>query len=467
MNIHILITDDDAVSCRLFAKVLEGEGYQVDWVQTGEAALTQLRQQSYDLLVVDLRMPGMTGLEVTRTVHREYPLLPVVVMTAFGSMETAIEAIREGAFDYISKPMNLEELKNVLARALAQKERRSREEEDGEGKEDEDSEPFGAVIGRSAAMVEVYKTVARVAPTKSTVLILGESGTGKELIARALHQHSPRARRPFVAVDCGVLTETLLESELFGHVRGAFTGAVSDKKGVFEEAQGGTCFLDEIGDISPTLQAKLLRVLQEHEIRRVGGKEWVKVDVRVVAATNRNLADLVKKHAFRHDLYYRLNVITLRLPPLRERGEDVPALAHYFLKRYSQENEKEVTAISHEALDLLRAYSWPGNIRELENAIEQAVALARQPILTPEDLPAEVREGVAPDWSQDLLQEEQSFFAGNPTLEEVDKRYVHHVLSRTQGNISRAAKMLDVDRRSLYRMLERFKIAPFSKEPAE
>ena len=192
MNIHILITDDDAVSCRLFAKVLEGEGYQVDWVQTGEAALTQLRQQSYDLLVVDLRMPGMTGLEVTRTVHREYPLLPVVVMTAFGSMETAIEAIREGAFDYISKPMNLEELKNVLARALAQKERRSRTEEDGEGKEDEDSEPFGAVIGRSAAMVEVYKTVARVAPTKSTVLILGESGTGKELIARALHQHSPR-----------------------------------------------------------------------------------------------------------------------------------------------------------------------------------------------------------------------------------------------------------------------------------
>jgi len=417
--------------------------------------------------VVDLRMPGMTGLEVTRTVHREYPLLPVVVMTAFGSMETAIEAIREGAFDYISKPMNLEELKNVLARALAQKERRSRTEEDGEGKEDEDSEPFGAVIGRSAAMVEVYKTVARVAPTKSTVLILGESGTGKELIARALHQHSPRARRPFVAVDCGVLTETLLESELFGHVRGAFTGAVSDKKGVFEEAQGGTCFLDEIGDISPTLQAKLLRVLQEHEIRRVGGKEWVKVDVRVVAATNRNLADLVKKHAFRHDLYYRLNVITLRLPPLRERGEDVPALAHYFLKRYSQENEKEVTAISHEALDLLRAYSWPGNIRELENAIEQAVALARQPILTPEDLPAEVREGVAPDWSRDLLQEEQSFFAGNPTLEEVDKRYVRHVLSRTQGNISRAAKMLDVDRRSLYRMLERFKIEPFSKEPAE
>lgn len=462
MSTHILITDDDAVSCRLFAKVLGGEGYQVDWVQTGEETLSQLRQEAYDLLVVDVRMPGMTGLEVTRTVHREYPRLPVVVMTAFGSMETAIEAIREGAFDYISKPMNLEELKNVVSRALTQKERRSWTGENGE--RGEDSEPLGAVIGRSAAMVEVYKAVARVAPTKSTVLILGESGTGKELTARAIHQHSPRARRPFVAVDCGVLTETLLESELFGHVRGAFTGAVTDKKGVFEEAQGGTCFLDEIGDISPNLQAKLLRVLQEHEIRRVGGKEWVKVDVRIVAATNRDLAELVKKRAFRHDLYYRLNVITLYLPPLRERGEDVSALAHYFLKRYSQENEKEVAAISNEAMDLLRAYSWPGNIRELENAIERAVALARQPILTPEDLPAEVREDVAPVWSHDLSQEEQSFFANTPTLAEVNKHYVRYVLSHTQGNMSRAAKILDIDRRSLYRMLERFKIAPFYKE---
>jgi two-component system, NtrC family, response regulator AtoC len=313
-------------------------------------------------------------------------------------------------------------------------------------------------------MVEVYKTVARVAPTKSTVLILGESGTGKELTARAIHQHSPRARRPFVAVDCGVLTETLLESELFGHVRGAFTGAVADKKGVFEEAQGGTCFLDEIGDISPNLQAKLLRVLQEHEIKRVGGKEWVKVDVRIVAATNRNLAELVKTRAFRHDLYYRLNVITLHLPPLRERGADVPALAHYFLKRYSQENAKEVTAITHEAVELLRAYSWPGNIRELENALERAVALARHPTLTPEDLPTEIRAGVVPDWSDDLSHKEQSFFASTPTLEEVDKRYVRYILSHTQGNLSRAAKILDIDRRSLYRMLERFKFAPFDKE---
>jgi DNA-binding NtrC family response regulator len=462
MSARVLITDDDKVSCRLFAKVLQGEGYQVDWAQTGEEALARLEDEVYGLLLIDMRLPGMTGLDVTRAVRKEYPFLPVVVMTAFGSMETAIEAIREGAFDYISKPMNLEELKHTVSRALAQREIRDQAQEGERGSEA--SEELGTVIGRSPAMVEVYKTVARVAPTKSTVLILGESGTGKELIARAIHQHSPRARRPFVAVDCGVLTETLLESELFGHVRGAFTGAVMDKKGVFEEAQGGTCFLDEIGDITPNMQAKLLRVLQEHEVRRVGGKEWIKVDVRVVAATNRHLAELVRKRAFRHDLYYRLNVITILLPPLRERREDIPALAYRFLRRYSQENGKEVTAISDEAMELLRAYSWPGNIRELENTIERAVTLARQPMLMPEDLPAEVREGVASEWSPDLSLEEQSFFAGTPTLDEVDKRYIQYALSRTQGNLSRAAKILDIDRRSLYRMLERFKIAPFHKE---
>jgi transcriptional regulator with PAS, ATPase and Fis domain len=261
-----------------------------------------------------------------------------------------------------------------------------------------------------------------------------------------------------------VLTETLLESELFGHVRGAFTGAVADKKGVFEEAQGGTCFLDEIGDISPHMQAKLLRVLQEHEIRRVGGKDWTKVDVRVIAATNQDLAELVKQRRFRHDLYYRLNVITLRLPPLRERVEDIPALAHYFLRRYSREHGKAVTSIATAAMDLLRAYPWPGNIRELENTLERAVAFARQPILTPEDLPVEVQEGRAPNWSCGLAPGDASWFAATPTLEEISKRYVRHVLSTTQGNISRAARILDIDRRSLYRMLERFKIAPFHKE---
>lgn len=462
MNGRILVTDDDAVSCQLFAKVLKGEGYEVEWVQTGEEALTRLAKHAPDLLLIDVRLPGMTGLEVTRTVRNNHPSLPVIVMTGFGSMETAVEAIHEGAFDYISKPMNLEELKHTVARALAQREARNRAAQDvGESAAHEQS---GAIIGRSPAMVEVYKTVARVAPTKSTVLILGESGTGKELIARAIHQHSQRASRPFVAVDCGVLTETLLESELFGHIRGAFTGAVADKKGVFEEAQGGTCFLDEIGDISPNMQAKLLRVLQEHEIRRVGGKEWLPVDVRVVAATNRNVAELVKNRAFRHDLYYRLHVITIVLPPLRDRAEDIPVLAHHFLRRYSQENEKAVMAIADNALTLLQAYTWPGNIRELENAMERAVTLARQPTITAEDLPEEIRENRPIEWSSDLSGEEASFFAKLPTLDAVEKHYIQYVVSRTQGNLSHAAQVLDIDRRSLYRMLERLKIAPFHKE---
>jgi DNA-binding NtrC family response regulator len=463
MSSRILVTDDDEVSCRLFAEVLQSEGYQVDRAQTGEKALVQLRKEPYDLLVIDVRLPGMSGLDVTREVRKKHPDLPIVVMTAFGSIETAIEAIREGAFDYISKPMNLEELKQTVARALARRKLQGREEGRGEGSEE--TEPLGAIIGRSPAMVEVYKTVARVAPTKSTVLILGESGTGKELIGRAIHQHSPRARHPFVAVDCGALTETLLESELFGHGRGAFTGAITDKKGVFEEAQGGTCFLDEIGDISPNMQAKLLRVLQEYEVRRVGGQEWFKVDVRVVAATNRDLTELVRKGTFREDLYYRLRVVTLLLPPLRERPEDIPALAHYFLKRYRQESGKLVTTVSDEAIDLLRSYAWPGNIRELENTIERAVALSNQPVLTPEDLPVEVCAGAASVLPHHLCQEEQPFFSGTPTLEEVKKRYVLHVLSYTRGNLSRAAEILDIDRRSLYRMLERYKITPSRKEP--
>jgi DNA-binding NtrC family response regulator len=464
MSARVLITDDDGASCQLFAKVLKAEGYTVEWVQSGEEALTQLKKGGYDTLLIDVRLPGLSGLEVTRAVRALDQSLPVIVMTGFGSMETAVEAIREGAFDYISKPMNLEELKATVARAVTQRTRENQTHAKDAGRE---PEPIGTIIGRSAAMVEVYKTVARVAPTKSTVLILGESGTGKELIARALHQHSPRAQRPFVAVDCGVLTETLLESELFGHVRGAFTGAVGDKKGVFEEAQGGTCFLDEIGDISPNLQAKLLRVLQEHEIRRVGGKDWIPVDVRVVAATNRNLQELVNNRTFRHDLYYRLNVLPLHLPPLRERIEDIPALARHFLRRYSYENGKDVTAISDEAIALLVAYRWPGNIRELENAIERAVALAPLTVLMPDDLPLEVREGRVPSTPNEHPSGDVSFFAQNPTLEEVEKRYVQHVLSQTQGNIARAAKILDIDRRSLYRMLERFKIAPFAKETQE
>jgi len=454
MSSRILIVDDDEVSCQLFAETLEQEGYLVDQAHSGDEALALLRDNLHDLLVIDVRMPGLTGLQVTRTVHAKQASLPIIVMTAFGSMETAIEAIHEGAFDFISKPMNLEEIKKTVSRALAQ---RALQDNAQTSSVEVKSEPPGTIIGKSAAVMEVYKTIARVAPTKSVVLILGESGTGKERIARAIHQHSPRANHPFVAVDCGALTETLLESEIFGHVRGAFTGAVADKKGVFEEAEGGTCFLDEIGDISPNMQAKLLRVLQEHEVRRVGGKDWVKVDVRVIAATNQNLDVLVAKGTFRQDLYYRLNVVAIHLPPLRDRVEDIPLLAGYFLKCYSQENGKSATAISDAAMKLLCDYSWPGNIRELENAIEQAVVLSNQPVLVSDDFPPAVRNKAASKLNQNLPAAGQFLFSDTPTLEEVKKRYVLYVLNRNQGNVSRTARALNIDRRSLYRMLARYK----------
>ena len=454
MSSRILIVDDDEVSCQLFAETLEQEGYLVDQAHSGDEALALLRDNLHDLLVIDVRMPGLTGLQVTRTVHAKQASLPIIVMTAFGSMETAIEAIHEGAFDFISKPMNLEEIKKTVSRALAQ---RALQDNAQTSSVEVKSEPPGTIIGKSPAVMEVYKTIARVAPTKSVVLILGESGTGKERIARAIHQHSPRANHPFVAVDCGALTETLLESEIFGHVRGAFTGAVADKKGVFEEAEGGTCFLDEIGDISPNMQAKLLRVLQEHEVRRVGGKDWAKVDVRVIAATNQNLDALVAKGTFRQDLYYRLNVVAIHLPPLRDRVEDIPLLAGYFLKCYSQENGKSVTAISDAAMKLLCDYSWPGNIRELENAIEQAVVLSNQPVLVPDDFPSAIRNKAASKLNQNLPTAGQFLFSDTPTLEEVKKRYVLYVLNRNQGNVSRTARALNIDRRSLYRMLARYK----------
>ena len=463
MSAHILIADDDEVSCQLFAETLEAEGFQVEQTTSGEAALSRLGEESQDLLIIDVRMPGTSGLEVTRIVHEKYPSLPIIVMTAFGSIETAVEAIHEAAFDFISKPMNLAELKKTVSRALAQRALQRRAEMSNGG-DDEKQQQLGKIIGKSPPMLEVYKTVARVAPTKSTVLILGESGTGKELIAQAIHQHSPRANRPFVAVDCGALTETILESELFGHVRGAFTGALADKKGVFEEAQGGTCFLDEIGGISANMQARLLRVLQEHEIRRVGGKDWVNVDVRVLAATNHNLGEAVSKGDFRQDLYYRLDVVSIHLPPLRERVEDIPLLARHFLQHYTQESSKSITAISNKGMELLSAYSWPGNIRELENAIEQAVALSYQSILTPDDLPEAVRNhGIAKSFQIDSSNE-QFLFPDTPTLEEVKKRYVLLVLKRNQGNVSRSARVLNIDRRSLYRMLARFKIEPFFKQ---
>ena len=441
MTPSLLVIDDDAVTRELLTEVLQGEGYSVAACDSGPRALERAATEHFDIAVTDVRMPEMDGIAVTRALKAKHPQMQVIVMTAFGSVETAVEAIRHGAFDYVSKPMNLDEIKTTVRRALSE-----RGSGDGPGRGDGTAgDDASIVVGRSPAMVEVYRTLARVAGARSTVLVEGESGTGKELIAAALHRHSGRPADRFVAVDCGSLTDTLLESELFGYVRGAFTGAVGDKKGLFEEADGGTIFLDEIGDIGAAMQAKLMRVLQEYEIKRVGAQEWIKVDVRVIAATNRNLEQLVQAGTFREDLFYRLKVVTILLPPLRDRREDIPLLAEHFLRRYAERNDKRISHLTPEAMSLLNDYAWPGNIRELEHCIERAVALASGHVLGPEDLAPELRSGL-----------EANLHRGSPTLEEVKRRYLAHVIAETSGNISRAASILGVDRRSLYRMLRRY-----------
>ncbi len=441
MTPRLLVIDDDAVTRELLTEVLQDEGYTVEACESGKRALQRTAEDKFDLAITDVRMPEMDGIAVTQALKTRQPELQVIVMTAFGSVETAVEAIRHGAFDYVSKPMNLDEIKSTVRRALTERDLSEAAPDDGQPILDS-----SVVVGRSPAMVEVYKTVARVATSRSTVLIEGESGTGKELIAAAaLHRHSDRAGGPFVAVDCGSLTDSLLESELFGYVRGAFTGAVGEKKGLFEEASRGTIFLDEIADIGPSMQAKLMRVLQEYEIKRVGGQEWIRVDVRIVAATNRNLEQLVAQGTFRDDLFYRLKVVTIVLPPLRDRREDIPLLAEYFVRRHAARSNKTVTHLTPEAMQLLTEHPWPGNIRELEHCIERAVALASGQVLTPDDLAPELRGGI-----------DASLFRGAPTLEEVKRRYLAHVLQDTGGNISRAATILGVERRSLQRMLRRY-----------
>jgi two-component system response regulator AtoC len=440
----VLIVDDDVVSCRLLTEVLTQEGVTVVWDTDPRQALARITEETIDLAVLDMRMPEMNGIELLRRLRSQLPELPVIVMTGFGSVDTAVEAISAGAVDYVSKPMNVDELRATVRRAL------------GRHAEAQAALPLGdeavaGMVGRTPAMVDVYKTIARVAPGPSTVLILGESGTGKELVARAIHQHSPRRARPFVAVDCTSLTETLLESELFGYVRGAFTGAIRDAAGLFAEADGGTLFLDEIGDVSPTLQAKLLRVLQEHQVRPVGGTQWQPVDVRVLAATNRDLTAAVAAGRFREDLYYRLKVVTIVLPPLRERRDDIPLLVDHLVQRASRQCDKPVTGVSEAALAVLQAYDWPGNVREMAHVLERSVALAQHEVIGVDDLPSEVRSPL-PSATPDLL-------ASRPTLEALKQQYIQRVLDESGGNVSRAATVLGVDRRSLYRMLQRYGIS--------
>jgi DNA-binding NtrC family response regulator len=448
---RILIVEDDLAVSELLGQVLGAEGYGTDRVESGEAALTRLQEASYDALLIDVHLPGKSGLDVTREVRATHPQLPVIVMTAFGSLESVAEAIGCGAFDYLRKPVDFEQLKHVVDRATANP--RTAHVDTAPG-----GDSPSDIVGTAPAMIEVYKTIARVAPLKTTVLIVGESGTGKELVARSVHEHSRRAKRPLLAIDCGALPETLLDSELFGHLRGSFTGAVSDKKGLLEEADGATCFLDEIGDISLAAQARLLRLLQEGELRRIGSHKWIKVDVRIIAATNRDLPTLVRAGKFRPDLFHRLDVVTIEVPPLRSHAEDVPALIQHFLHRYGRLNDKQVTGVAADAFRLLCGYNWPGNVRELEHAIEHAVAMARTSIITIDDLPPHIT--ATNGHRRPLLATADSFdpFADSPTLEELKQRYVRHVLDLSKTNVARAALRLGIDRRSLYRLMSRYQM---------
>jgi len=449
---HILTVDDDAVTCDLLCEVFSREGFGAAFANSGEAALLEVARQPPDLLLSDIRMKSrLDGLSLLEIVRHEYPSVPVVLMTAFGSIETAVRAVKEGAFDYISKPFNIDELVAIVRRALA----------NGNGKHIastlDDEERSSGLIGRAPAMLEIYKMIARVSDSRAAVLISGESGTGKELVARAIHNNGTRSTERFVAVNCGALTETLLESELFGHVKGSFTGAIANKRGIFEQAGEGTVFLDEISETSASLQVKLLRVLQEREVVPVGGTEAIKVGARVIAASNSDLEKLSASGAFRGDLLYRLNVIQLHLPPLRERREDIHLLVAHFLRKHAT-GPAPAIAPDQKTMQCLTAYSWPGNVRELENVIERAITLNQSGVMTIDDLPGRIRlqpSHDTPPLSADDLSE---LFSGLPNLDEIERRYILHVLDATGNNRKRTAEILGINRKTLYRMAARFEI---------
>jgi len=439
----VWVIDDDQASRELLARVLGVRGWTVVTFADGREALDRLSSGAApDLVVSDIRMADVGGLEVTEALRREAPDTPVILVTAFGNVDGAVEAIRRGAFDYVSKPYDVDAIRLTAERAMER--RRLAAENRSLRHQLRDKYRLENAVGRSEAMLQVFKTAARVAASDATVLIVGESGTGKELVARAIHAASPRAGGPFVPVDCGAIAEGVLESELFGHVRGAFTGAQAARRGLFEESSGGTLFLDEIGDVGPGLQARLLRALQEGTIRRVGANEPIPVDVRVVAATNKDLEAAVKAGRFREDLYYRLNVVTLRIPPLRERMEDVPLLAEHFAAKHGP---GEGGTVSAQARELLLAYGWPGNVRELENVIARALALNPSGVVVPADLPERLR-GAAPPPAGLVLPP-----GFRPSLDDLSRRYAALVLAEHAGNKTRAAEALGIDRKTLYRIL--------------
>jgi two-component system, NtrC family, response regulator HydG len=454
---HILVVDDDPSHRTMLKTLLTGWGYAVSEADDGSAAVQRVHEQPFDLVLMDVRMIRVSGLEALPEIKGFNPAIPVIIMTAYSSVETAVEALKAGAYDYLTKPLDFDELRISMERAMdhtqLKEENRLLRERLGNRFDRRD------IIGRSRAIASLLETVAQVAPSEATVLITGESGTGKEIIAGAIHRNSPRRASPFVKLNCAAITENLLESELFGHEKGAFTGAYRRKEGKFSLAHKGSIFLDEISEMSPAMQVKLLRVLQERDFARVGGEEVIKVDVRVIAATNKDLLAEIGAGRFREDLFYRLNVVTLTLPPLRQRKEDIPLLAQHFLGIFAEKNHKEVKGFTPQAMDRLLRHEWPGNVRELMNAMERGVVMAQGPYLEEKDLTL-IPEGSS---SENKPTATEAFTAGLP-LEEVEKATILKAIEASGGNKSEAARNLGITRKTLLSKLRKY--GSNSKDPS-
>jgi len=449
-SVKVLVVDDDRSHRFMLKSMFTEWGWDVEEADDGTTAVAAVEAHFFDAILMDVRMAKMDGMEALRRIHAFNPAIPVVIMTAYSSVDSAVEAIKIGAHDYLTKPLDFERLRLTMARALDH--RQVVEVKEGAKSRKKGKIDSAGIIGRSPVMNELLEMISFVAPTEATVLITGESGTGKELIASALHRNSTRKNGPFVKVNCAALVETLLESELFGHEKGAFTGADRRRDGKFVQADHGTLFLDEIGETSPAMQVKLLRVLQEHELQRVGGQDLVEVDVRLLAATNRVLEDEVKAGRFREDLYYRLNVVSLHVPPLRERRGDIPLLAEHFLERYGEKNNRRIAGITPGCMDILIHYPWPGNVRELENAMERGVILMRGDYLDEESLPIPIKK-----WAQQESGDITSGMEGLPSsLEEAEKMVILKTLEEVGGNKSEAARRLGITRKTLLSKLNKY-----------
>jgi DNA-binding NtrC family response regulator len=449
---QILIIDDEKVQCEILEGFLLKQGYRAVSAENGPKGLERIKSETFDLVLTDYRMPGMDGIQLLNEIRKVNSDSVVVIMTAYGTVATAVEAMKEGAYDYLTKPIDLDELLLLIQRV----EREINLTRENRELKQQLKEKFKVdfIVSVSRRMEEALNLVGRVAPSPATVLILGESGTGKELIARAIHYSSLRADKPFIKVNCAALPENLLESELFGHEKGAFTGAVTRRIGRFEQADLGSVFLDEIGDLSPALQMKLLRVLQEKEFERVGSNQTIKVDVRLIAATNRDLEGAIRKGTFREDLYYRLNVVTISLSPLRERKDDIIPLTEYFMKKYSLENKKHISSLSKEAKDLLMQYHYPGNVRELENIIERAIVLCRGDIITAVDLPLNLQE----DKIEAALERAKTNRSLPDAIEEIERHLITQALDKSGGVQTRAAEELGISERVLRYKIKKYKI---------